>query len=149
MPQLVAMLRKAASRSEAQPLAIRPGSPPFGWTTAWQAPVLQLIQRSPSRDPESLIGPCHVGPAPCLLSDQLCLQNLFLALASIAALALPMLMGRIPLWMAVMGHEGSTLLVALNCLRLLRAPTSSPAGALWNPLGSLKDGQSLGSPAAA
>ena len=81
-----------------------------------------------------------------------CLQNLFLALASIAALALPMLLGRIPLWMAVMGHEGSTLLVALNCLRLLRAPTSSPAapsGALRNPLGNLEDGQSLGGPAIA
>ena len=70
--------------------------------------------------------------------NHMCLQNLFLALASIAALALPMLMGRIPLWMAVMGHEGSTLLVALNCLRLLRAPTgfpANPSGAFGNPLG--------------
>lgn len=57
----------------------------------------------------------------------LALQNLALALASIAFLAVPMLLGRIPLWIAVMGHEGSTLLVALNCLRLLRNPSVAPA----------------------
>lgn len=35
------------------------------------------------------------------------------------ALSLPVLCGAIPLWVAVALHEGSTLLVALNCLRLL------------------------------
>ena len=50
------------------------------------------------------------------------LQNLVLAIGSIAVLALPMLLGVIPLWVAVACHEGSTLLVVLNSLRLLRAP---------------------------
>lgn len=47
-------------------------------------------------------------------------QNLALAAGSIAALALPTMLGWVPLWFAVMLHEGSTLLVALNSLRLLR-----------------------------
>lgn len=46
-------------------------------------------------------------------------QNLCLALGSIVALALPVLCGWLPLWIAVTLHEGSTLLVALNSLRLL------------------------------
>lgn len=46
------------------------------------------------------------------------MQNLVLAFGSIACLALPALFGFIPLWMAVALHEGTTLLVALNCLRL-------------------------------
>ena len=46
-------------------------------------------------------------------------QNLVLAIGSIAALALPTVLGWVPLWFAVMLHEGSTLLVALNSLRLL------------------------------
>jgi len=47
-------------------------------------------------------------------------QNLVLAGVSIMALALPAVLGIIPLWIAVVLHEGSTLLVALNSLRLLR-----------------------------
>ena len=54
------------------------------------------------------------------------MQNLFLAVGSIAVLALPMLLGSIPLWVAVACHEGSTLLVVLNSLRLLHTP-SPPA----------------------
>ncbi|KAK9862975.1 hypothetical protein WJX84_001614 [Apatococcus fuscideae] len=46
-------------------------------------------------------------------------QNLALAVGSMLALALPSLLGAIPLGAAVAMHEGSTLLVALNCLRLL------------------------------
>lgn len=46
-------------------------------------------------------------------------QNLALAIGSIVALALPTVLGWVPLWFAVMLHEGSTLLVALNSLRLL------------------------------
>ncbi|KAK9804935.1 hypothetical protein WJX73_000710 [Symbiochloris irregularis] len=49
-------------------------------------------------------------------------QNVALAVGSIAVLALPMLLGALPLWVAVACHEGSTLLVVLNSLRLLRAP---------------------------
>ena len=47
------------------------------------------------------------------------LQNILLAAGSIAVLALPTVLGCIPLWLAVMFHEGSTLLVALNSLRIL------------------------------
>jgi hypothetical protein len=54
-------------------------------------------------------------------------QNLVLAVGSILALSLPTVLGWVPLWFAVMLHEGSTLLVALNSLRLLAygAPRSS------------------------
>lgn len=47
-------------------------------------------------------------------------QNLVLAAGSILILAAPTVLGILPLWVAVMLHEGSTLLVALNSLRLLR-----------------------------
>ena len=47
------------------------------------------------------------------------LQNLALAVGAMLALSLPVLCGAIPLWIAVALHEGSTLLVALNSLRLL------------------------------
>ncbi len=47
-------------------------------------------------------------------------QNLTLAIAVIAVLSVFAMMGRIPLPLAVIGHEGSTVLVALNALRLLR-----------------------------
>ena len=53
------------------------------------------------------------------------LQNMCLALGSIAALALPVLAGWLPLWIAVTLHEGSTLLVALNSLRLLSWPENA------------------------
>ncbi|KAG1674294.1 hypothetical protein FOA52_013483 [Chlamydomonas sp. UWO 241] len=64
-------------------------------------------------------------------------QNLVLALASVAVATLPTAAGIFPLWLAVLLHEGATLLVALNSLRLLLDPPSiggtsnaSPAGAL-------------------
>ena len=47
-------------------------------------------------------------------------QNLILAIGSILVLALPVVLGFLPLWVAVSFHEGSTLLVALNSLRLLQ-----------------------------
>ena len=46
-------------------------------------------------------------------------QNLALAGLAIAATALPLVAGIIPLWVGVFIHEGSTLLVALNSLRPL------------------------------
>ena len=46
-------------------------------------------------------------------------QNLALALASVAVATLPTVAGLFPLWLAVLLHEGATLLVALNSLRLL------------------------------
>ena len=50
-------------------------------------------------------------------------QNLVLAAVSIAGAALPALSGFVPLWGAVLMHEGATLMVAINSLRLL--PRSS------------------------
>lgn len=47
-------------------------------------------------------------------------QNLVLALASISIGTSASLLGLLPLWLAVIIHEGSTLLVGLNALRLLR-----------------------------
>jgi Zn2+/Cd2+-exporting ATPase len=47
-------------------------------------------------------------------------QNLFLATAAIIFASLPALAGIVPLWLAVVMHEGGTVLVGLNALRLLR-----------------------------
>lgn len=46
-------------------------------------------------------------------------QNLFLAAAAILIASLPALAGIVPLWLAVVLHEGGTVLVGLNGLRLL------------------------------
>lgn len=47
-------------------------------------------------------------------------ENLTLALAVILIATTPALLGWVPLWIAVILHEGGTLLVGLNSLRLLR-----------------------------
>lgn len=47
-------------------------------------------------------------------------QNLILALAVILFATTPALLGWVPLWIAVVLHEGGTLLVGFNSLRLLR-----------------------------
>lgn len=47
-------------------------------------------------------------------------QNLSLALVVILCATTPALLGMIPLWAAVILHEGGTLLVGLNSLRLLK-----------------------------
>jgi Cd2+/Zn2+-exporting ATPase len=47
-------------------------------------------------------------------------QNLSLALCVICFATTPALLGLIPLWLAVVLHEGGTVLVGLNSLRLLR-----------------------------
>lgn len=47
-------------------------------------------------------------------------QNLIIAVAAIAIASLPALAGWVPLWLAVVMHEGGTVLVGLNALRLLR-----------------------------
>ena len=46
-------------------------------------------------------------------------QNITLAVVSIVGASLPALVGAFPLWLAVLLHEGSTLLVAINSIRLL------------------------------
>lgn len=47
-------------------------------------------------------------------------QNLFLAAAAIIVATTPALAGWVPLWLAVVMHEGGTVLVGLNGLRLLK-----------------------------
>lgn len=47
-------------------------------------------------------------------------QNLTLAMAVILCATTPTLLGLIPLWLAVILHEGGTVLVGLNSLRLIR-----------------------------
>lgn len=47
-------------------------------------------------------------------------QNVTLAAAAILLASLPALAGIVPLWLAVILHEGGTILVGLNALRLLR-----------------------------
>ena len=47
-------------------------------------------------------------------------ENLTLALGVICLVTTPALLGWIPLWLAVILHEGGTVLVGLNSLRLLR-----------------------------
>jgi Cd2+/Zn2+-exporting ATPase len=51
---------------------------------------------------------------------QIVKQNLGLALGVILFATTPALLGLIPLWLAVLLHEGGTVLVGLNSLRLLR-----------------------------
>ncbi|MFZ0566233.1 MAG: cation-translocating P-type ATPase [Chlamydiales bacterium] len=47
-------------------------------------------------------------------------QNVSIAASAIFLVTLPALIGYIPLWLAVILHEGGTVIVALNALRLLK-----------------------------
>lgn len=47
-------------------------------------------------------------------------QNLSIAIGAILFATLPALLGLIPLWVAVVLHEGGTVIVGLNALRLLK-----------------------------
>ncbi len=47
-------------------------------------------------------------------------QNFLLAIGAILLASIPALLGVVPLWLAVLLHEGGTILVGLNALRLLR-----------------------------
>jgi len=52
-------------------------------------------------------------------------QSVALALTCIVFAALPSVLGFLPLWLTVLLHEGGTLLVCLNSIRALNAPTWS------------------------
>ena len=66
-------------------------------------------------------------------------QNLALALLSVVFATLPTVAGVFPLWLAVTLHEGATLLVVLNSLRLLQDPQSgSMAQALSSSMDAMK-----------
>jgi len=64
-------------------------------------------------------------------------QNLALALASVLVATVPTVAGIFPLWLAVTLHEGSTLLVALNSLRLLLDDGSGGSGGSSGGRGAL------------
>jgi heavy metal translocating P-type ATPase len=53
------------------------------------------------------------------LTQKVVKQNLILATGAIIVASLPALAGFVPLWLAVIMHEGGTVLVGLNALRLL------------------------------
>lgn len=53
-------------------------------------------------------------------TDWVVKQNLFLATLAIIVASTPALLGLLPLWVAVLLHEGGTVLVGLNGLRLLK-----------------------------
>jgi Cd2+/Zn2+-exporting ATPase len=56
-------------------------------------------------------------------------QNLFISLGTVAVLVTLALFGGIPLTLGVVGHEGSTVVVVLNSLRLLFSPVAqTPEG---------------------
>jgi len=56
-------------------------------------------------------------------------QNLVVSLATVVVLVVFALLGRIPLPVGVIGHEGSTVLVVMNSLRLLFAKVPQTAAA--------------------
>ncbi len=47
-------------------------------------------------------------------------QNLFIAIVAIVCGSIPAIFGFLPLWLAVIVHEGGTVLVGLNAIRLLK-----------------------------
>ncbi len=53
-------------------------------------------------------------------TQQIVKENVFLAAGIIVFISTPALLGWIPLWLAVVLHEGGTVLVGLNSLRLLK-----------------------------
>ena len=72
-------------------------------------------------DPPSISSHAALCPSP---------QSLALALASVAFATLPTIAGFFPLWLAVSLHEGATVLVALNSLRLLVDDDEEAGGAV-------------------
>ncbi len=53
-------------------------------------------------------------------------QNLVISLGTVVVLVLFAMLGKIPLPVGVVGHEGSTVIVVLNSLRLLFTPGAKP-----------------------
>lgn len=61
------------------------------------------------------------------------MQNVAIAAMSIIMASTPTVLGHLPMWIAVLLHEGSTLFVAANSLRALRnvePVTSRPPSSL-------------------
>ncbi|MCB1213279.1 MAG: cation-translocating P-type ATPase [Chlamydiia bacterium] len=47
-------------------------------------------------------------------------QNLLIATVAMIGASIPAILGMVPLWLAVIAHEGGTVIVGLNALRLLK-----------------------------
>ncbi|KAL3633967.1 putative cadmium/zinc-transporting ATPase hma1, chloroplastic [Castilleja foliolosa] len=58
-------------------------------------------------------------------TNSLVKQNVALALSSIVLASLTSVLGFLPLWLTVLLHEGGTLIICLNSIRALNAPTWS------------------------
>jgi len=56
-------------------------------------------------------------------------QNLFISLGTVVVLVVFAVLGKIPLPLGVIGHEGSTVVVVMNSLRLLFGGATRPATA--------------------
>jgi Zn2+/Cd2+-exporting ATPase len=59
-------------------------------------------------------------------------QNLVISLGTVCVLVTFAMLGKIPLTLGVVGHEGSTVVVVMNSLRLLFGKISAPAPAAAN-----------------
>ncbi len=81
---------------------------------------------------EKLLSARHIS----LCARAIIQQNLVISLGSVAIMALAALAGIVPLTLGVLTHEGSTVLVCLNSLRLLfvREPASVMAGRPASPV---------------
>jgi Cd2+/Zn2+-exporting ATPase len=53
-------------------------------------------------------------------------QNLFISLGTVCVLVTFAMLGKIPLTIGVVGHEGSTVVVVMNSLRLLFGKIGTP-----------------------
>lgn len=84
-----------------------------GSATAVEAADIVLLQDSIEKL-DWLVDKAHA-------TKRIVIQNLALATLAIFAASLPALAGIVPLWLAVVMHEGGTVLVGLNGLRLLRS----------------------------
>jgi len=75
-------------------------------------------------------------------------QNLVLSLGTVIVLVTFALLGRIPLTLGVVGHEGSTVIVVMNSLRLLfsssaKIKVADPVGEMSNRTASPREGNTL------
>jgi Cd2+/Zn2+-exporting ATPase len=55
-------------------------------------------------------------------------QNLVISLGTVIVLVVFAMLGKIPLPVGVIGHEGSTVIVVMNSLRLLFGQNTNPSG---------------------
>ena len=84
--------------------------------------------RNSARRKASRLQERYSSPAPVAQCRRVIRQNLVVSLGSVVVLVLAALAGAIPLTLGVVGHEGSTVVVVLNSLRLLWSDAGGEAG---------------------